>query len=278
MAQHQRKIDPKLKRLLIERAGNKCANPGCSNWRVHIHHIKHWAIYKTHFAEHMIAICPSCHDAVHYGRLKIPDELLSEWKSINRPVTPHNAHIYIEPSASLRLLTGTISIATTNQQLIIFDLSNYSQLKFRVLDQDILQVSSKLLDQNGNELVRVVDNHVRSGKDKRIQFDYHSGRCRITVPIAEDIVPRWIVDQMRIRDPHFAADGRIVAIDLQVLRPGLIKVQGCWTDGNVGIVITDSAFSLLRREHEKIISFVGDGERSVLMYTGPITLAFFGFS
>ena len=124
MAESQRKIKPALKRLLIERAGGKCANPGCSNWRVHIHHIKHWAVYKTHSATDMIAVCPSCHDAAHHGRLKISDELLYEWKAIVRAGTPDTAHLYVEPSAQLKILTGSIAIATANDQAVVFELSN----------------------------------------------------------------------------------------------------------------------------------------------------------
>src|SRR5471032_2843818 len=98
MAKQQRKITPALKRQLIEQAGGKCANPGCSNWRVHIHHIKHWAVYKVHNAGDMIAVCPSCHDSIHYGRLAIPDEVLYHWKGIARPAVPESAHIYVEPA------------------------------------------------------------------------------------------------------------------------------------------------------------------------------------
>ncbi len=65
MAKQQRNVPKSLKAQLIKDAGDKCANPGCSNWRVHLHHIKHWVVYKTHDGKHMIAICPSCHDAVH---------------------------------------------------------------------------------------------------------------------------------------------------------------------------------------------------------------------
>jgi len=36
-----------LKKLLIEEAGYKCANPGCSNRLIEIHHIKEWSIYHT---------------------------------------------------------------------------------------------------------------------------------------------------------------------------------------------------------------------------------------
>lgn len=277
MANAQRKIKPALKRLLIDEAGGKCANPGCSNWRVHIHHIKHWAVYKTHDSAGMIAICPSCHDATHHGRLKITDEVLYQWKRMAHPKAPESVHIYVEPATELKLLTGSICISTTNDQAAVFELSNSNNLKFRVLDNDLLQVSVRLQDQQGKELLRVVENHVKVVRSKGITFDHRAGRARVTVPATDDFAPSWLIDQVRFQDSTFAAEGRIVALDIEVLKPGLIRVQGCWPDGDVGIVITDKALSFCTRGRREPVSMVGAGEETMLVYTGPITSALFDF-
>ena len=58
-------VDPKVKKRLIQEAGNKCANPGCPVRRTHTHHIRKWAVYQTNDEQEMIAVCPSCHDAIH---------------------------------------------------------------------------------------------------------------------------------------------------------------------------------------------------------------------
>lgn len=277
MAESQRRIKPALKRILIEKAGGKCANPGCANWRVHIHHIKHWAVYKSHTAEDMIAVCPSCHDSAHHGRLKITDEQLYDWKRIARPSNPGAVNIYVEPAPTLKLLTGSLCVASTNDQAAVFELSNTNHLKLRVLDRDLLQVSSRLLDQRGNELLRVVENNVRVSKDKRITFDYRAGRARVMVPATDEFAPSWLVEQVRFQDPGFAADGWIIAFDIEVLKPGLVRVQGCWPDGNVGVVITDKALSFCVRGNREPVSMVGEGENTVLMYAGPVTKSLFGF-
>lgn len=273
----QRKIKPALKRLLFEKAGGKCANPGCSNWRTHIHHIKHWAVYKTHEADDMIAICPSCHDSAHHGQLKITEEMLYLWKGVVRTNVPHSVHIYVEPASELKLLTGTICIATTNNQAAVFELSNSNHLKLRVLDQDLLQVSVRLLDQEGNELLRVVENNVRVVRDKSITFEYRAGRARVTIPVTHEFVPLWLIEQVRYQDPTFAADGRITALDIEVIKPGLVRVQGFWPDGDVGVVITNKALSFCTRGLREPVSMIGEGEGSVLLYAGPITSALFGF-
>lgn len=277
MAQRQRKIKPALKRLLIDESGGKCANPGCSNWRVHIHHIKHWAVYKTHDSAHMIAICPSCHDAAHHGSLEITDEEIYQWKGIRRAVVPDSAHIFVEPASELKLLTGSLCISTTNDQLVVFELSNTNQMQFRVLDKNILQLSVHLQDQHGKELLRVVENHVRVVRNKGVIFDYRPGRARILLPATSDFVPRWLITQVRVQNPAFAADGRIVALDIGVLKPGLLRVQGCWPDRNTGVVITEWALSFCTKGLREPVSLVGAGETTELKYTGPVTNASFGF-
>jgi hypothetical protein len=277
MADAQRKIKPALKRQLIDKAGGKCANPGCSNWRVHIHHIKHWHVYRTHIAAHMIAVCPSCHDEIHHGRLAMNDELLYEWRAISRGGTPQTAHIYVEPADSLKLLTGSIAISTKNKEAVVFELSNSNQLKFRVLDNDLIQISSRLLDQSGNELFRVVDNHVRAARDKRITFDSRAGRARITVSAGDEFAPIWLLDQVRAQNPGYAADSRVIALDIEVLKPGLVRVQGCWPDGNVGVVITEKFLSFCVRGKPVPLSMAGAGEDSVLLWAGPVTKSLFGF-
>lgn len=237
----------------------------------------HWAVYKAHDADDMIAICPSCHDATHNGSLKISDDLLYQWKGVVRQTAPDSVHIYVEPARELKLLTGSICIATTNDQAAVFELSNSNQLKLRVLDGDLLQVNIRLNDANGIEILRVVENHVRVSRSNNAKFEYRAGRVRVTVPATVNFAPTWLIEQVRYQNPSFASDGRIVALDLEVIKPGLIRVQGCWPDGDVGVVITEQALSFCTRGKPEPVSMVGEGEGSVLMYAGPITSALFGF-
>jgi HNH endonuclease len=137
MAKRRKKLKPAVKRQIIEEAGNKCANPGCSNWRVHIHHIKHWSVYESDDPKILIAVCPSCHDAIHQGSLKISDELLYKWKSIKRPKKPISTHMYTEPSKQIKLLTGTIALSTKNEGATVFELAENNKLSFRILEGDI---------------------------------------------------------------------------------------------------------------------------------------------
>jgi hypothetical protein len=273
MAKRNRKIPPKRRRALISEAGGKCANPGCSAWQVEIHHIKKWAVYQTHDAKHMIAICPNCHTSVHYGKLEVSDEVIYRWKGIERSGISEWAHIYIEPASDLKLLTGTICVATTNEQLVLFELSNSSYVKFRVIEEKILKVSMILIDQRGNEILRVSENDARVHLNKDIIFQNRPGHIRVTMPATNNFIPDWLLERMQKEEPLFVTDGRIIAIDIEVLKPGLLRIQGCWSDGNVGFVITEKALYPCSAK-KWLPAIIGSGEGSVLVYTGPNIGAF----
>jgi hypothetical protein len=67
MVEQREKVSRQVKRALVYEAWNKCANPGCSNYRtVTCTTFREWAVYETNDQErNMIVTCSSCHDAVH---------------------------------------------------------------------------------------------------------------------------------------------------------------------------------------------------------------------
>ncbi len=277
MAKKRNKIKPAIRRQIVEEAGNKCANPGCTNWRTHLHHIEHWAIYESNDKKILIAVCPTCHDAIHHGRLKITDETLNEWKNIKRVKIPEISHLYVEPGKEIKLLTGTIALTTSNQEVIVFQLSQNNSLKFRVLDDDIMMLNLKIADRKGKEVLRVVDNHVRSKPSPNIKFLQVPGHIQVNVPANEQFIPLDILRKMQIQEKDYGANGSITALELEVLKPGLVSVQGLWVENNKAVIITKERLSFIRPELKQPLSMIGDGETSVLIYAGTITRAMFGF-
>src|SRR5437870_10166428 len=100
MAKERTKVPSRLKQELRDEAGGKCANPGCSARRVHFHHIREWHVYETHDGVHMVAVCPTCHDAITHGEIEITDETIYRWKGIKRTSQAIRSEIYVEPSAT----------------------------------------------------------------------------------------------------------------------------------------------------------------------------------
>ena len=277
MANKRKKIRPDVKRQIMGEAGNKCANPGCSNWRVHIHHIKHWAIYQSDDPSILIAVCPSCHDAIHHGSLEFTDEILYAWKGIERPAKPNATHVYIEPSDNIKLLAGSLALATKNDGAKIFELSANNKLSFRILDGDITLLNLNVSNLRGEEKLKVVDNHVRIHDVETLSFDQVPGHIRVISSEVSAFLPEAFVQKMRVQKPDFATNGEIVLLELQVIKPGLVKVCGCWADEEKAVVITDDSLSFVKPDLEQPLSLVGEGEHSVLMYAGSVDCTLFGF-
>jgi len=276
MAKKRKKLKPAEKRVIVEEAGNKCANPGCSNWRVHIHHIKHWAVYESNDPSILIAVCPSCHDAIHHGQLKITDETLYAWKGIERPSRPETTHIFVEASEDIKLLTGTIALSTSNERATVFKLSENCELSFRILDNDINLLNISISSLDGNIVLSVIDNYVKVRDSRLVTFEQVPGHVSIKARSVTHFLPERFLKMMQQEQPSYAKDGSIILLDLEVLKPGLVRVKGCWADEDVAAIITNESLSFLHDGLKKPLSLIGHGEKSVLRFTGSVTGEMFG--
>lgn len=273
----KRKLKPIDKMRIAEEAGGKCANPGCSNWRTHIHHIKHWAIYESDDPEILIAVCPSCHDAIHHGSLEFNDDILYQWKNIIRPKKPSYTHIDVEPSKNIKLLTGSIAIATTNSEVSVFELSEHNKLGFRILDDDLHLSNLKISDLSGAEKIKVTDNHVRVHDNDTLVFEQVPGHIKVSTQNANSFISAELVEKMKIQQPNFLLNGELILLEMQVLKPGLIKIKGCWADNERAVIITDDALTFITPGMRCPLIMKGAGENSVIVHSRSINLATLGF-
>ena len=146
MAKQRENIPSATKDALRQEAGNKCANPGCSTVRTHIHHIHEWAVYETNDEQHLIAVCPTCHDEIHHGNLLINDDNLYRWKSIKRKSTLRSGHIYVEPGEVQMPMFGSVGLIGLTHGFVALDVSPTNQISFRIVDNDILLISLNFND------------------------------------------------------------------------------------------------------------------------------------
>lgn len=273
MATQQRNVPKSLKAQLIKDAGDKCANPGCSNRRVHLHHIKHWAVYKTHDGKHMIAICASCHDAVHTSR--IDDETLYQWKGISRPVANEiRDHLYVEPSPEIRCLTGSMCVLTDSANALVFTLSNSNHFGFRVEDGDLFLSYCSLRDLSGSYLLKAKSNHFRFLNPDSVRVERRTGKIRMTVLDAAKYLPSWIGVMWRAV-PEFVRNNEVDVLDIEVIRPGVVRLKGVFVAPDAVLAITEQKVWILRPEINGPVAFVGQGEGTQIKVAGPVTIAAF---
>ncbi len=268
MATRRPDIPITTKRWLIEEAGLKCANPGCVNSRTHIHHIKEWAVYQTHDKEHMIAVCPTCHDAIHNGDLPIDDDTVYRWKAIKRTPTRRD-HIYVEPGEPTGLLLGSFEFRMLDERQV-FEISENNRFSYRIHHGDTMALYITLTTLSGRELLKVVEGHVKHEAEPPLRYERVPGHVRLVGPPSPDYAPEWAISLVRAVEPSFGADGSIPLVDLEVVEPGLVRVQGMWVGKGVAIVITEKALRLLRPGLLRPVSLVGHGRNTVLQYSGPV--------
>ena len=248
MTEHRPAVKKGIKRRLLAEAGGKCANPGCTNTRVHIHHIMEWHIYGSHDPADMIAVCPSCHDEIHHGRLGIPDETLYAWKQLQRQASSDSTtQLYVEPAQKLEILCGSITLSTnrTGNKLVAFKLSNASRLGFKIEDNDMLLVNLQLNDRWGIPTLKVTDNRVRVAKDESVTFEVRNGRVIVTAPASDRYISQSSLLKMRAVEPNFASGGRLTILDTEVIAPGKVKILGMWPSPEVSVVITELGVSFV---------------------------------
>lgn len=273
---HRPAINNTIKKKLRAEAGGKCANPGCPNRRTHIHHIRKWTVYQTHDKKHMIAVCPACHDAIHHGRIELTDSIIYKWKSISRPSDSIRSHLYIEPGEPVMVLLGTIAFSSANG-MIVFELSDSNKLKFTIRDQDILLLELSLFNIAGKEVIRVVDNHIRHQQLSDVNFLQVPGTVRLEVPSSAEFLPTWAINQFRMHEPNFGKSGTMIGIELSVVRPGIVSVQGVWPSDETAVIVTNQRLSFLSRNLTGPLSLIGQGENTVFNLIGPIKAGLFGF-
>ncbi len=280
---HRPNVGAKLKQALIKEAGFKCANPGCPNALVELHHIKEWHVYKRHDQGDMIAICPTCHSHAHHGRLNIDDATIRSWKRIPRTKQPRG-HIYIEPSKRVSIVLGTL-LFTSDQvgprSTTVFELSSHNRLGFRVAGTDIIHLSLSVSDSSGRLVLEVVDGHVNHSTEPSIQYESRPGRVRVTAPATTDYLPDEVVSQcFGPNCPAQLDNGRFTIVDVEVMEPGKVRVQGVWVEGNRGIVVGRGMLSITTNGADGKLGFVhfagyqdhrGDGGIATINLTGPIT-------
>jgi len=219
----------------------------------------------------MIALCATCHDHVSRGVLRIEDDDLYRWKGIPRDAPPI-AHLFVEPGNAPSLLVGSIC-CRGDSGVVVFDLSDSLRLSFAVHDDDVMLLSLRIADLHGHALVEVVDGYVKA-RDERISLEQRPGRVSVRRTAPVSVVPAWAKLCLLEEEPKRRVDD-IPILDLLVLEPGLVQVQGIWMDREKGVVITDDRLAFLNVDRPLPLSIMGAGRDSVLHFTGPVGTAMF---
>lgn len=264
----RKKIKADLKEKLLNEMGNKCANPGCANIRTHLHHIKEWAIYQSDDPAILIPVCPTCHDAIHHGKIKITENELLGWKQIKRNQTHHRAHVYIEPSNEFSILLGPYQLKYSENEIIVLDFDG-PKLAFSIRNSEIFLTDAIVSDLFSNQLIVVVQNHVKVTNDPDISFETHPGRVIVKTNTPKKFIPNEVIN-------HYFDRKKIlpnILFDIHITSPGHVKIEGIWSSLSRTVFIDWRYWSLFK--NGKCIGNYGAygvGEPPILKIKGKIPI------
>lgn len=286
MAKHRSQVPKGTARRLRKEAGGKCANPGCPVIRTQLHHIKPWAIYQSHDGSDMIAVCPSCHDEIHHGRMAIDDDSIRAWKALRRPQEVKRSHVYIEPSEHPTVVLGNFAIRGKAGATIV-DLSPGHSLRFEIRGDEILLLSLRISDLEGSPAIEVVDGYVKSRDSSALMHESGGGRIRISTKVADRFIPSWAISCMHEIDPDYAAE-ETTLLRVRVDAPGVVRVEGVWATDSQAFIVTPTHLAVISNTRAPLFLTACDstgqaydaevpvGKGPILQWEGPINAALFG--
>jgi hypothetical protein len=274
MARYRAKVKQIVKQTLINQAGGKCANPGCPNRLTEIHHIKRWAVYETHDIEHMIAICPACHDAVSRGNLRVSDEDTYRWKGIERPAAARTGSIFVEPGPAPSLLFGSFVFRGVDG-ITLFDFAR-QKVSIAVRDGELIFLNLKIADAAERPLIDVVDNYVKQRRDD-ISVEMRPGRWRVRGPADSNFIPSW-ASPLLVKADFSVDHSGIDLLDIEVDSPGYLRVAGMWMDDERGVITDEAKNRILLLSRKKGIALglrATEARRSIIQFSGSVDASIF---
>ncbi len=283
MASRRPAVPAAVRRKLLEESGHRCANPGCPNTLVQLHHIDEWHVYETHDASSMIAVCASCHDAIHRGALPISDDALRRWKAAPK-ASPAPAHVYVEPGPSNRLRLGDHLEFESSETRQMLSISESCGVGFDVSDGDIMLLRLSIPDAAGASLVRVVHGHVRA-ESNDIEVEQVPGHIRVTTSDnVASLFPQWVADAGEWANAGLPTDYRIPwadlpLLDIEVVEPGCVRVEGLLVAENSAAVMWfGGVTALFRGSDPKSLLGPPDGLARLRAVGGPFAMLQIGES
>jgi hypothetical protein len=161
----------------------------------------------------------------------------------------------------------------------VFDLSPRNRLAFRVVGREIVHLNLAVSDPTGTEMLRVTDGHVEEAPGSPLVHESRPGRIRVTAPATLDYLPAEALVCFGGGNDAQIVDGRFTVVEVEVIEPGKVRVQGVWIEGPRGVVVgphtlcisggqTGSLCFLIMEGYSKI---PGDRGIATVNLTGPIT-------
>jgi hypothetical protein len=147
-----------------------------------------------------------------------------------------------------------------------------NKFTFRISgDGDIFLASCAIRDLSGAYLVRAFDNYLKIKQGDMLSVERRIGKITVKVLDAARYLPAWTLKIMWRALPDFVHNNRAVVFDLEVIRPGVVRLKGVFVADDAVLAITKDKVYLLRPELNGPLALVGRGDGTEIRLSGPVT-------
>ncbi len=154
---------------------------------------------------------------------------------------------------------------------------NDNRLSFEIINGKFPLIDLTIKSLNGDTIISLEKNYISSEISTDIKPKRRPGKFQLVLTNqALSLIPSWIKRQHMLHDTDFFATQEHTLFDIEVVEPGLVKINGIWMYKDTALVISPNGMSVIRRGNEAPITFKGEGSKSILRYRGPISLPLFG--
>ncbi|MDX6742935.1 hypothetical protein [Actinocorallia sp. A-T 12471] len=122
--------------------------------------------------------------------------------------------------------------------MILFSGGSGVGLSFKLRAWGVMEVSASLLDVDGNKLFEMAGGHFRSFGDDGCTVEQYPGRVRVMHSNHSKLWPDWLKSATARFNRAFAEADIVPILDLEVMGPNLVRMQGIFNSGVNSCAVT----------------------------------------
>lgn len=170
----------------------------------------------------------------------------------------------------LKVQLGSI-YATTEQRSLSCRFTEYNKVLFRIENDSIFLGDVEIKTLNGRRVLRIFNNQ-RRPTSEQVQYQYQPRHVHVSAPLDPIFLPAWALESVRHHLPSYATDGRVTLLDMQLVGPNIVKMQGVWMSRDRGVVVLNDKLIWMPStgEHSSIIG--SPGETAMLIFRDALTI------
>ena len=112
----------------------------------------------------------------------------------------------------------------------------------------VMVMSLRPANTRGEEILRIVDGHVREGADPNVRFESRTGQIEVIAPLTPEYVAEWAIEPLWSTGTPPA---EVLLAGLIVVEPNVVRALGVFSQPDEGVfAITEDQLLFIRKGWE----------------------------